>query len=1107
MRRLTAAVTTVYLAISLTVVAGATTSAQAVTGLLDPPETETYLVTLSDPSLATYAGGIEGLAPTAPHATGQSRLDPDSADSQAYLAYLSIEQEAAVTAISVATGRSLDADLRYRAALNGFAVQLSATEASTVAGLPGVARVDPEEMLELHTDAGPGWVGAPAVWDGEGGIDPNTGEGVVVGVIDTGVNHRHPSFAEVGPVDGHVHENPRGQFFGLCEPLTGAPYCNDKLIGMWDFATVAQPVDEHGHGSHVASTAAGNRIEMTLAAPTIDVDRTISGVAPHANIISYKACLVVGSCPLTATLGSINQAVLDGVDVINFSIGGGPANPWSSPLSEAFAGAHSAGIVVATSAGNSGPGQATVGNPANAPWVITVGASTHHRDFPNVLAEMTRNGQPGPADMSGKGVTAGYGPARIVYAGDFGNALCGEGTLATPINPFPPGTFDGEIVVCDRGEFARVDKARHVHEAGAGGFVLANDEPSGDSLVADPYDLPGVQITFTDGEELKAWIADGGGADHQGTAVITGMTVDESPANGDVMASFSSRGPNAPATTVLKPDVTAPGVDILAAWEGLTSPTDPETYNSISGTSMSSPHTAGAAALVRAGSPAWTPDEVRSAMMTTSFTEPPGSGPETHPVRKEDAVTPADPFDHGAGRVDLRRASLAGLVLDETADAYRAADPGAGGDPRSLNLPSLADPECAQTCTWTRVVRSTADTTLTWTASGEATGDTAVSVEPDTFTLAAGEAATLTVTADVSAVDDPSWQFGRVVLAPDDGDVPVAHLPVAVQAADADHRDVDLVSLHFRGNLDDEFGCTGDGRADLLACGGPFLVPDGDLSTQPPASWGPVVAGVDGTAAQNIHDPNWTWQLDEPTTVGGPMTVDWWAVCGLCGVFSEDWTIRLWADGVEVFSERITATPETGQATLLQTTVTLPEISADETFTVHVDPVFVDTQQGTFVFYDSTQPCPGAGEGPCDSIVHMPLPRDAAAVDLAVTDIAPVEIPGRERQGGPRYRLLATVENLGDTDAGGSHTEFWLQGDDRDDLLGLVATPAIGAGDAVTVEVALDTRGLRGDYTVTVTADALQALPDGDRANNVGRLLVTVLGNQIRDHSFEPGPE
>ena len=178
-----------------------------------------------------------------------------------------------------------------------------------------------------------------------------------------------------------------------------------------------------------------------------------------------------------------------------------------------------------------------------------------------------------------------------------------------------------------------------------------------------------MHITYDDGVALKAWLAASGGSP-QGTARIRGTGLDVEAANGDVMATFSSRGPNPAVPGVIKPDVTAPGVDIHAAW--ITPPGrsgGPPEYNIISGTSMSSPHSAGAGALIRALHPAWTPAEVQSALMTTAFTTlPGGGGSAVHSVLKEDAATPADPFDMGAGRIDLTRdAAQAGLgLLNET---------------------------------------------------------------------------------------------------------------------------------------------------------------------------------------------------------------------------------------------------------------------------------------------------------------------------------------------------------------------------------------------------------------------------------------------------------
>jgi subtilisin family serine protease len=276
-----------------------------------------YIILFDDPPLAAYDGGIDGLAPTNPEVTGGPRLDVDSVASQAYLAHLAAQRDVRLASMEAALGRPVEAIFSYDVTLNGVAVELSDGEAATVASLGGIARVAPDETRFLQTDNGPEWIGAPAVWDGSatGGRPATSGEGVVAGIIDTGVNFDHPSFAATGD-DGFTHTNPRGQFFGLCDPVAGQPFCNDKLIGVYDF-TGSGPLDTNGHGSHTASTTAGNVVDASLVAPTITVDRRISGVAPHANLITYKVCPDL-SCLLTAILAAINQAATDEVDVINY---------------------------------------------------------------------------------------------------------------------------------------------------------------------------------------------------------------------------------------------------------------------------------------------------------------------------------------------------------------------------------------------------------------------------------------------------------------------------------------------------------------------------------------------------------------------------------------------------------------------------------------------------------------------------------------------------------------------------------------------------------------------------------------------------------------------
>ncbi|HWM04230.1 MAG TPA: S8 family serine peptidase, partial [Actinophytocola sp.] len=836
-------------------------------------------------------------------------------------------------------------------------------------------------------------------------------------------------------------------------------------------------------------------MNAALNAPTITIERAISGVAPHANIIAYKACATTpaaGACLQTGTVGSIDQAVRDGVDVINFSIGGSSRDPWTDLNAIAFLNAQRAGVFLAVSAGNDGPGQATVGSPADSPWVTAVGASTHDRKFFNSLVGMSGGGSAAPADMRGQSVTAGYGPATIVYAGDFGFPLCGDGpaneaTGEALINPFPAGTFNGEIVVCDRGTYGRVEKGQNVMEGGAGGYVLLNDEPSGDSLIADAYTLPGVHLTYAQGLVLKAWLANGSG--HTGS--ITGTVTDINAANGDVMASFSSRGQNPSVPGVVKPDVTAPGVDILAAFNtpvgGSGSPAE---YNVISGTSMSGPHTAGAGALLRSLHPDWTPDQVRSALMTTAVTDG---------VLKEDAATAADPFDRGAGRLALADAARAGLVFDESADAYQAASPAAGGDPTTLNIPSLGSAGCDGTCSWTRTVTSSTAGDVTWTAVVSAPAGMGLSVTPASFTVASGASQAIDVAADVTGVSGDGWQFAEVRLEPSDASVPAVHLPVAVLVEGGGGGGVPRETLHFQGNVDE--GCTGDGRADLIACDGPFLSTNAELDAGSAASW-VTITDIHGTADRNIHDANWVWNLESPTTVGGPMTVRWWAQCAACGppIGAAEWFIRLWADGVLVTDQRISAAPSSSTGpSLVETTVIVPETTAQTTFVLHIDPVFVDVQNPSIAYYDSTQGCTAIVEGPCDSTVLMPVVNQepVTSPDLQVTDMA---ASNTRAPSGERVTLTATVTNAGDGDAAASQTEFRLS---DGTTLGMAATGAIAAGASTSVSVGWDTRGANGEHVITAEADVLEAVAESAEDNNLGELTVTVRGNKVRNSSFE----
>lgn len=731
-----------------------------------------YIIQLSAPSVASYTGGINGLAATNPRANGQVDLKP-SAAVDAYVAYLTGAQQQFAQDLRAALGRTVEIRQNFQHAFNGVVVQMNPDEAAKAAQLSGVRKVFRETIEHPLTDVGPEWIGAFSVWDGSATGTATEGEDVVVAILDTGINHDHPSFADVGG-DGYDHTNPlgSGNYIPGSYCVTDDPtFCNDKVIGAWDEMGPAldpdAPEDNEGHGSHTASTTAGNMVEATLYAPTATLTDMISGVAPHANIIMYDVC-VNNSCPGTALLAAVNQVVVDhmyllgaghpsGIATINYSISGGN-DPYNDSVSLAFLAANDAGVHVSASAGNAGPNPSTMGH--QEPWTTSVGAMTHNRNLIDNLVNLTSDGGP-LADMVGAGFTAGYGPALIVYAGNYGDPLC-------PIGAFAPGTFSGQIVICDRGTYARVDKGLSVLNGGAGGMVLADN---GAGLVADGHYLPATHISQADGAALKAWVA----ANTNAMGTITGAVLDYSPSNGDIMAGFSSRGPN-DVLDVVKPNVAAPGASIWAAVASLGQPS-PE-YAFYSGTSMSSPHDAGAAALLTALHPDWTPQQIQSALMTTALNT---TG------LKEDGVTPADPWDYGAGRIRVDMAAAAGLVLDETEANFSAADPNAGGDPKTLNVASMMNSECTVACGWQRTVMNPTANTLSWTTSFDLPAGMTATVTPDMFTLAPGESVTLDIQVDVSAAAPGAWLFAQLNLtaAPMRGYVPAAPAPAQSDPAQA----------------------------------------------------------------------------------------------------------------------------------------------------------------------------------------------------------------------------------------------------------------------------------------------------------------------------------
>ena len=770
-----------------------------VSNMEDAQGQHVYIVHFNDAPVALYNGGIPGLLATK---QSGSKLQLKSAEVRSYTNYLNEQHQHFLQAAS-ATINNFKPIFTYKYAFNGMAIRVTQNQAAQLAKLPYVLKVVKDRKYALDTDTGPELIGAPRVWSGvalDNGVG-NYGEGVVVGIIDSGINTDHPSFADIAS-DGYDHTNPLGanNYLGDCAGEF-ANLCNDKLIGVYSYSVITDtytdtdvfPVglaqngeDYGGHGTHVAGTAIGNTLlDVPESLPEFDTEESdgiatgfvfprISGVAPRANVISYQVCWggrsdagdTYGDCTGAAINQAIEDAIEDEVDVINYSISGG-GQPWNSSTEMAFLSARNAGIFVATSAGNSGPDAGSTRK--HAPWYTAVAAAEHGRSisYAKQIGNFT-GGNTGLQTLTGVSNSDGI-TAPIVYAGDFENPNDPGNDSAQCLQPFPAGTFSGQIVVCDRGEIARVQKAVNVRDGGAGGYVLANVVGGATNIVADQYVIPGIHIGSSQGTALRNWLA--AGNNHAATITASSGQLVVNEARQDVLASFSSKGPNSSIST-LSPTIGGPGVQIYAAYADQQFGHDGHEpsagdYNYLSGTSMSSPHVAGAAALVKAVNPEWTPDNIRSALaMTASRT-----------VKKENGVTAADWFDSGSGRVQVDLAVEAGLVMEESATNYLNANPNTGGDPRTLNIPSITDNDCVRTCSWTRTF--TATKSGSWTVSAEEiSNDISISVSPSTFSLNTGESQTVTTTIDVTAATSSTWRFGAINFTANGQ--PDLHLPVSV---------------------------------------------------------------------------------------------------------------------------------------------------------------------------------------------------------------------------------------------------------------------------------------------------------------------------------------
>jgi len=746
---------------------------------------KSYIVIMASDPAISYEGDIAGLAATKPGKGG--KINPNSAHVRKYQKFLKASQDASLASAGADQSARVNS---YTVALSGYSAILTEAQAKAIEAQAGVVKVMEDVMRFADTDASGEFLG---LTDPGGAYEKFfTGEGVVVGVIDTGIWPEHPSFADDGsyaaPPIVLDDSRPNCEFGNTVHNADDAPFtCNNKLIGarqMLDTYRLligAEPDeydsarDDDGHGTHTSSTAAGN---AGVPASILGVDRgVVSGIAPRAHIIMYKGLGTLGgfSSDLAA---AIDQAVADGVDVINYSIGSGGFSIGPDDIAFLFAGAD--GVFVATSNGNSGPGPATTGSPASVPWLTSVGASTQARTFQGSAASVDG------WEYFGASITASTGDLPLVDSADASSELCIPGAL-------DPGTVTGKIVLCLRGAIARVEKSRAVRDAGGAGMILYNASDS-QSEVTDTHYVPSVHINNTDGLLIKAYIAGAGTPE----ARINGGVF--TPQDAPSMASFSSRGPNRLSGDIIKPDITAPGVNILAGASPL--PVQPaptgELFQSVSGTSMSSPHVAGLFALIKQVHPDWSAAMAKSALMTTAYQD----------VMKEDGLTPADPFDFGAGHADLGgpankgSAFQPGLVYDAGLFEYAAFTCGADlgvftsgscdflesigipSDASDLNLPSIGIANLAGSQTVQRTVTSVASDNgwRTYNVSVDVPPGYSVTVSPSSIKLKKGQSATYEVTITSEGAPAGEWRFGSLTWNEKSGLYSV-YSPIAVKAA------------------------------------------------------------------------------------------------------------------------------------------------------------------------------------------------------------------------------------------------------------------------------------------------------------------------------------
>ncbi|HEX7079791.1 MAG TPA: S8 family serine peptidase [Gammaproteobacteria bacterium] len=831
-----------------------------------------YLVKLKRPGAAAYKGGTPGYAATKPAPGG--KLDATSAAVESYVKHLELTHDRLLADVGAAAAKIYS----FRYAMNGFAARLTPDQASRLAQRDEVERIWLDSDQRLNTNNSAVFLG---LQNPVGGLRADLGllgEDVVIGFIDSGITPGHPSLLDVeahmpracesrwaraswlgrwlchsvrhDPPTTSEYGPPEG-FHGICQEGEGFPAtsCNNKIVGAryyidgflarheLDPNEFRSPRDADGHGTHIATVAAGNPTSARLFGTRIG---RVAGIAPRARVAVYKACWLEpgeqrATCATSDLARAIDDAVADGVDIINYSVGSLETD-LTAPDDLALLNAFDAGVLTVVAAGNDGPAYGTIGSPSSAPWVLTVAAATQTGTRFDEAIEITS-----PDDLEGRIAMreASFTPRLDRNRAIEGALVLVDDEVESSAGGVPGSTRDaceplanaddlaGEIALIERGGCDFEVKIARAEDAGAVGVIVYNT--TGAPIMMNgsrgSVDIPAVMIGTADGQRLADRLVDG---DEIEVRLIGGLLIEGSEI-GNEIADFSSRGPALSEPDFLKPDVTAPGVDILGGHtpdvaNGLRG----ELFQYLSGTSMAAPEAAGVAALLKEAHPDWSPAMIKSALTTTARTD----------VVRSDGETAADPFEMGAGHVEPNAAVDPGLVYDSTLldhaaflcglerppfppeDCETLVSEGYSLSPRELNLPTVG---VSRLITGDVVTRRVTNVGPPGTYRAEIDPPLGIDVEvaPPTLTLGTGDSATFALTFTGRGAERDLWTFGALRWTDGLHTVrsPIAVMPVTLRAPE----EVSLVGGAGFFEVPIAFGYTGEYVAGVHGLRAPFV--------------------------------------------------------------------------------------------------------------------------------------------------------------------------------------------------------------------------------------------------------------------------------------------